>query len=132
LSAADRRSAGSSVASSPKIIELTVAVEAPSTTASRAIAGSTARSASARGRPRPGHRRHEDRPEADAVADDATERRHQGADQRGGPVTSAIADARPGPTPTIPSTRTGMYGRLIWIATNEMPKIAKIRRVQGR
>ena len=45
------------------------------------------------------------------------------------PTTSPIAEARPGPRPVIPSTSTGMYGRLIWIARNEMPKIRKIRRV---
>ena len=31
----------------------------------------------------------------------------------------------------MPSTSTGMYGRLIWMATNEMPKIRKMRRVAG-
>ena len=45
------------------------------------------------------------------------------------PITSAIAEARPGPSPLISSTSSGMYGRLIWIATNEIPKIRKIRRV---
>ena len=32
------------------------------------------------------------------------------------PATRPIAEARPGPVPVSPSTRTGMYGRLIWVA----------------
>ena len=47
------------------------------------------------------------------------------------PITSAIADARPGPVPARPSTTTGRYGRLIWVARNDTPKIRKIRRTVG-
>ena len=37
------------------------------------------------------------------------------------PITSAIADASPAPVPATPSTTTGRYGRLIWLARNETP-----------
>ena len=47
------------------------------------------------------------------------------------PATSAIDEARPGPIPTMPSTSTGMYGRVIWVARNASPKMAKIRRTTG-
>ena len=37
----------------------------------------------------------------------------------------------PGPLPATPSTTTGMYGRLIWVARYDTPKIRKMRRTVG-
>ena len=130
MSAADRRSAGSSVARRPKIIELTVAVPAPSTTASSASAPTDATSGMRR-RTVPAPARAATSTGRKPIRSPSTPPSGEtSAPTRAAvPITSPIAEARPGPTPVMPSTRTGMYGRLIWMATNEMPKIRKIRRV---
>ncbi len=47
------------------------------------------------------------------------------------PITKPIAEASPLPVPAIPSTTTGRYGRLIWLARNDTPKIRKMRRTVG-
>ena len=47
------------------------------------------------------------------------------------PITSAIAEASPAPVPATPSTTTGRYGRLIWLARNDTPKIRKMRSTIG-
>jgi hypothetical protein len=64
-----------------------------------------------RRRPRGGPRRA--RTEPDAIAEDATERRHQRADQGRGPHDEPDGRGEPRAPPTRAST-SGMYGRLIW------------------
>ena len=119
---AERRSAGTSLASMANTIAPVVATAAPSTTATTTSAASSGTTgirtlatppaisaAISTGRnpswspsqPAPG--------EAIAPTSDAT------------PITSAIPVASPAPVPTRSSTRTGVYGRDIWLARNTTP-----------
>ena len=125
------RSGGTSVASRPKTIALTVAVAAPSTDREQGErADRPARAASGAGRRRP----RQGRPPGPAGTRSGRRPRPPSGEtspptRAAVPTTSPIDDASPGPVPAMPSTTTGMYGRLIWIARNEMPKIRKMRRI---
>ncbi len=118
------------MASRPKIIELTLAVAAPSPTA-RMASAATDSASGIRNRTMPAPPSAATRTGRKPIRSPITPPSGEtSAPTRAAvPATSPIAEARPGPRPVIPSTSTGMYGRLIWIARKEMPKIRKIRRV---
>ena len=118
MSVADRRSGGASSASSPKTIALTVAVAVPRTTANNA---SEATAFNERHEQQNNARAREGRDQDGSEPDRDRRARHPAA-TRGSPtsaavpITSPTADAYPGPGPVRPSTRIGMYGRLICVA----------------
>ena len=86
------------MASRPKTIELTVAVAAPRPTASSASEPTEPHQRhQEQDDARTAERRNEDRPEPDAIADDATERRHEGTDEGGSPRHQADRRGEPGP-----------------------------------
>ena len=86
------------MASRPKTIELTVAVAAPETDREqRERADGADQRHQEQDDARAAERRDEDRPEPDAVADHATERRDEGADERGRPRHQADRRGEPRP-----------------------------------
>jgi hypothetical protein len=132
LSVAERRSTGTSVASSPKTIALTVAAAAAKASTAAASCGTDAANgikprAAPPTRSAPGRMRRNPTRSPSAPPSGAMSAPTRDAE----PTTRAIELARPGPTPTRRSTSTGTYGRVVWFDRKAIPKIAKMRRTAG-
>ena len=120
------------MASRPKTIALTVAVAAPETTARAASAATLETNGIATSTTPPAARAPTSTgSEADAVPEHATEWRDHPADQgrRAHHERDRRGQARPGAGEPLDEHRE--YGRVIWVARNDTPKIRKMRRTTG-